>query len=192
MLVCAAVVLAQTADRALATPLVSVQPASSSANVGDNFVVEIAITGAVDLYAFQFDLAFGSTVISLVSQAEGAFLPSFGPTFFVDGTVDNVAGLVSTIADSLSGPITGGSGDGVLVALTFNALAAGTSSLTLLNVILLDSALSEIAFNVQNGSARIGGGSIPEPAVVALVLLALAVLIAARTRSRRLDRARPA
>ena len=159
----------------VADPLLSIQPTTVHANVGDAVALSIAVSGAVDLYSFQFDLAFDPAVVATTAVTEGAFLMSAGPTFFVSGVIDNTLGLISFTAASLIGPIAGANGDGVLVELLFDALALGGSSVVLQNVILLDSLLADIPFDTRDGTIVIGVTAVPEPAAWTLMLLAAAL-----------------
>lgn len=165
--------LAPSASNAI--PVVSVQPASVNPAVGDSFALSIAVSGAVDLYAFQFDLAFDPALVAAASVSEGAFLMSAGPTFFVPGTIDNLAGVITLTANSLTGPIAGANGDGVLVELAFDALVAGATSIVIQNLVLLDSTLADIAFTARNGSVVVGPVSVPEPAAWTLLLVGAAL-----------------
>lgn len=131
-----------------------------------------------DLFSFQFDLSFDPTILELQSISEGSFLPGAGSTFFLPGTIDNTAGTATFTADSLVGAIPGASGDGTLAIFSFEALAAGTSPLTLSNVVLQDSNLADIAFNATNGQVI---SAVPEPRLLPVLGVMLAcTLLAAR------------
>ena len=140
--------------------------------------VPVSITGASDLYAFQFDLSFDASLLSLVSISEGSFLPSAGSTTFFAGIIDNIAGNASGTADTLVGPIPGASGAGVLADLNFEAIRTGTGTLALSGVILLDSNLNPTA-----GSVFLT--TVPEPAGLPWIGgLALAGVLFSKRRSR--------
>jgi len=153
-----------------------------SPNAGDTFDVNVNVTGASDLYAYQLDLTFDPTLLSAVSVSEGPFLPGGGTTFFIPGTIDNVGGSVAATADALIGPIPGVSGDGTLLTFEFTALAPGTSALTLANPFLFDSSLNDITANTTfgNGSVTIGAATsvTPEPGTY-LALCAILLLLTA-------------
>src|SRR5882724_48128 len=105
-----------------ASTIVSVQPTSRSTNLGSSFEVTVNVTSVIDLFAFQFDLEFDSTVLSAVDISEGPFLPSGGTTFFVPGIIDNSTGIIAFTADSLPGAVPGVSGNGVLGMVTFSGV----------------------------------------------------------------------
>lgn len=106
---------------------------------GSSFVVDVNISGVTDLYDFQLDLDFNSSVLSATGVTEGAFLPSGGSAFFVPGTIDNTGGAIAFNADTLLSAVPGVSGNGILIQFDFSALAPGTSALTIANEILQDS-----------------------------------------------------
>lgn len=156
-----------------ADAVLSVVPVSGSFVAGQQFTVGIYVTGptinhsgqtipsdVADLSSFQFDLAFncsvsggnstscapGQSILSALSVTEGAFLPDGGsnPTFFESGTIDNAAGTISNIGDV---GLSGVSGSGYLVDITFQALQAGSTSIAILadsNLQLFDSNFNPI------------------------------------------------
>jgi general secretion pathway protein D len=150
----------------LASPLLAdtvVSAGSATVSSGQTFTVPVSISGVSDLFAFQFDLAFDPTILQLQSISEGSFLSSAGSTIFSPGTIDNTAGTATTTADTLTGLGPGASGSGTLADFTFQAIATGTSALTLSGVILLDSNLDDIPFTTSNGSVTVGNAVVPEP-----------------------------
>jgi Cohesin domain len=150
---------------ARASAILSIQDLSAS--LGDTVTVEVDISDVSDLYAFQFDLIFDPTIMSDSSSTEGPFLPGGGATFFIPGTIDNVNGAVSQTADTLLSAVAGVNGSGALAFFQFSAIGAGYSALAIPidSVILLDSNLNEIPFDVTNGSLTVQDrAEAPEPA----------------------------
>jgi cohesin domain-containing protein len=170
---------------------VSIDPSSLTVGVGSAFDLNVNISSVSDLFAFQFDIVFNPEVLSATSVSEGPFLLSGGTTAFVPGSIDNVGGEISVTADSLVGAVPGVSGDGVLATLHFAALAAGTSDISLSNIILLDSNLVTLDSTSADGSVTIGATTLPEPAP-ALTMLAgsLAILALFVRRQRKLTQRR--
>src|SRR5689334_23472304 len=76
---------------------------SSVASVpqGNNFTVDVNISGVTDLYDFQVDLFFDPTILQVTNITEGAFLPGSGATFFFPGFIDNSSGNITFNADTL-------------------------------------------------------------------------------------------
>lgn len=149
-------------SRAFADAVLSVSSPTTVAQ-GSTFDVEVNISGAADLLAYQLDLNFNPSVLQATGTiTEGSFFQSGGG--FVPGTVDNTAGTITFNADTLLGPGPGLTGGGQLIVFEFNALAAGTSGLDLANTILLDSNFNNINFTSTNGSVTVtGSGPVPTP-----------------------------
>lgn len=173
----------------LAAETISVQPSTLNVGEGQTFSLDIHIDGITDLYAFQFDLGFDPTILAAESVTEGSFLSSGGgSTIFIPGTIDNVGGTIASTADALTGPIPGVSGRGTLASIEFEALATGTTAISLANVDLFDSNLDPITFSVENGSVLVTTSPIPEPSNLSLIgaaLLALAGFRLTKHRDRR-------
>ena len=170
---------------AAASPIVGfISPAGASA--GNDLSVSVQATGVVDLYAFQFDLLFDPARLSAVSVAHGTLLGDTG--MFLPGIIDNTGGSITFIADTLSGPVAGLTGNGTLAQITFTALTAGTSSLSLANAIFIDSTLADATAGVAlaDGSVAVSDASgVPEPGSLGLAAAGLAGLWWAWRRSRR-------
>jgi len=173
-----------------ATPVLSIEPPSQGANVGDSFTLDVSIANVTDLFAYQFDVAFDPSVLAAQSITEGTFLSSGGDsTVFVPGTIDNITGMISFNANSLVGTIAGINGSGVLAQVNFTAIGTGSSPVNLSGVTLLDSAFLDIPADVAAGTIQVqsggggGGGAVPEPASLWLVALGIGWL--GMTRSRR-------
>lgn len=162
-----------------ASPTVlSIVPVTQTVGIGSMVTLDVNISGVTDLYGFQFDLSFAPSVLSANATTEGPFLPSGGTTFFVPGTIDNTNGTISATADTLIGAISGVSGDGTLAVVTFTALAAGTSSIDLSNVTLLDSGFNSIDASFQGGTVIVTPGTTvtPEPTTFVLMLTGMSIL----------------
>ena len=163
--------------------VVSVQPPVSNPGVGSSFDVFVNISSVKDLYAFQFDVGFNPSVISALTVTEGAFLPNGGTTSFIPGSIDNIGGLITNNADILLGSIPGVSGDGPLLEISFQALTAGVSLISLSNIILLDSNSDDIPFTSTDGTVRtVDQAQVPEPSTILFLGSGLVGLIGFRKK----------
>ena len=149
----------------------TVSPATTDTTLGQLVSLDIDVADISDLYAWQFDVDFDPSVLSVVGISEGAFLASGGATFFVPGTIDNSDGSVGFNADTLIGPLFGVDGSGTLATVEFDTIEAADSAVTLNNIILLDSNFNNINFTSTNGSINVSvTAAVPEPNSVALIL----------------------
>ncbi|MEQ1870844.1 MAG: PEP-CTERM sorting domain-containing protein [Vicinamibacterales bacterium] len=180
--------------RTFATPIttLSATPSQTSLNVGDGFFVDIAISDAVDLFDYQFDIAFNPSVIAATGTIDdGGFLTSAGGTSLLGGpfllSVDNVLGVM-TVLDSLTGPAppaTGASGSGLLVRINFSAVAPGTSSIELISPIAEDSTGAAIQLALADSRVIVSGNdAVPVPEPSTLILLGAGIAGAVRRGKR--------
>lgn len=169
---------------AVAAPVLTA--GSDTVHVGDVFTIPITIGNATGLTSYQFDLAFDPTIISALSftdtgtDFEAAALAGGGFLTGITGFIDNTTGLLSGIADSISGLVTGTglAPGGVLVDIQFQALAVGISPLTLSNAFLTDNGVPLSSDNgdflLQDGQVTvIGPATAPEPGTLGLLAAAL-------------------
>lgn len=186
VVVLVAVALVAGREQAAASSI-NVVPVLSVATVGGQVTVDVNVSGVTDLYAYQIELGFDPSLLQLVSYVGGAFLTSggqasaFGGPF--DFVFDNVLGAFGA-ADLLLGPVPGVSGSGTLLSMTFNAIAAGASSISLTNIILEDSVGGGISVSATGArvvtSQGTGTPAVPEPGT--LVLLAVPLFVVMRKR----------
>src|SRR5208337_3823422 len=154
---------------AFAGSILSVDPLSSSVSLGSNVTLDINIANVTDLYAFQFDIGFGPSVLQAMGVLEGPFLATGGNTSFFPGFIDNGAGNITFIANTLLGPGPGVNGSGTLVILQFLASGVGISTIDISNLILLDSNLNQIDATTESGSVTVTGAPIPEPSGILMI-----------------------
>jgi len=169
---------------ALSAATVRIDPASAAGPVGGIFDLNVNVAEISDLYAYQFDLAFDAGTLSASTVTESPFLSGGGATVFVPGNIDNTAGTITFIVNSLLGPTPGVDGTGALAAIRFTGKAVGASPVTLSNVLLLDSTGADIAATIENGSVTVSGTVGPEPGSMVLLLGGAAAVFATRKRLR--------
>jgi hypothetical protein len=171
------------AQTALAVPVVSITSPAGDVTVGSPLALTVRFTDALDLSAFQFDLAFNPAVLQATSVTQGPFLGTGGNTFFDAGSINNTSGKITAVFDTLIGAVPGVSGTGNLVTLNFNVVGAGLSTLAFSNALFLNSLSNDLNPQVQNGSVT-AVVVIPEPSSAALLLAGLAGAAAWRQRRR--------
>jgi hypothetical protein len=133
----------------LSTTTVAVSPSSVTVPVSQNFTINVNVSGVSDLYGWEFQLDWNSTLLDAVNVSEGPFLKTGGNTFFtytVNATMGNM------IVDcALMGDIPGVSGDGTLATITFYTKSVGECQLDLHDVILLNSLEQSIQCQTLGG-----------------------------------------
>jgi general secretion pathway protein D len=110
----------------------AVLPTNSTQAVGSTFRASIALANARDVYSVPVDVQFDPKVLQLVNVDAGGLLGSDGqPVALVHRDEGN--GLV-TISASRPPGVNGVDGQGELCILTFKAIAAGDSNISLVKV----------------------------------------------------------
>jgi len=140
-------------------PSVSVIPANVTGpppNINQYFSVNITVTNAHDLYAWQAGMTFNASVLQAANMTEGPFLKNWATvngqtTLFLSGTINNSTGVITYYGCTLTGAIPGASGNGTLAKVFFKVKASGTSNLVLTSVILTDSLLTAMPATLNNG-----------------------------------------
>jgi len=159
------------------TSTVSVFPSSTTANMGQNFSINVNVTGVSDpygLYAWEFKLNWTASILSVVNVTEGPFLKSGGQTFFID-SLNATAGHIR-VDCTLEGNVTGVNGSGVLATIKFNAESPGQSPLNLYNGTLLNSQDPAEPISCQLSSGKVHILSPPDIAVTNVSVSPITVL----------------
>jgi MYXO-CTERM domain-containing protein len=158
-------------------------PGTTNTSTGSSFVVNIEVSAVTDLYGYQFDIGFNPTVVSATMVTEGAFLPTGGATTFFPGSIDNALGTITFNAGLLGG-LAGVNGGGTLIQVQFQAVAAGSSTITMTNAVLLDSFGQGITVTTTGGMVNVTGTSmVPEPTSAVLGTFGLALVAMLRRRA---------
>jgi len=140
-------------------PSVSIIPSNVTGpppNVNQYFSVNITITNAHDLYAWQAGMTFNASVLQAVNFTEGPFLKDWATansqtTLWVPGTINNSTGVITSHGCTLTGAIAGASGNGTLAKVWFKVIASGTSNLNLTSVILTDALVTAMPATINHG-----------------------------------------
>ena len=151
----------------------TISAGSATVGVGDTFTIQVSISGAEGLSTWQFDLAFDPMILKANSVSEGD-LPLLSA-----GAINNDSGLINVISGSFMDADLNELFEGVLAVIEFEALAAGTSPLTLLDVQL---GFGQTTADLEDGSVTVNA-QIPEPGTLALVVLATGGLALRRRQS---------
>ncbi|MFL6417340.1 MAG: cohesin domain-containing protein [Bryobacteraceae bacterium] len=171
-----------TLPEAESLPVLSIGPATSQVQLGADISLPVTVTDIADLYAYQFDVNYSPGVLNAQAVQEGPFLGPGGTTIFLPGQIDNNTGAIRGVAGTRVGQIPGVNGDGLLAAISFRAIGAGSSPLTLSRITLLDSQLQGISFQTAGTSLAI----VPEPDTLTLAIVgALAVAFRRRASTTR-------
>lgn len=169
---------------AAAAPIFAIS-GPGAVRAGETLALNVNVSGAVDLYAWQFTVNFDRSLFRAVSVAEGPFLAAGGTTFFDRGTIDNSVGTISFVLDTLIGAGPGVNGSGVLGTLRFDVLGGAPSgTFSLGDVFALNSNLDDLG---AQAVAYIQ--AVPEPGTLAL--LGAGLLVLARRQGARRSAAPP-
>lgn len=184
------VLVGMLAASALHGASILVTPATQNTTSGAQFVVDLQISGlgngtAPSVGTFDLDLGFDPLLLSFVDATYGTGLDVLGLgslQFTTPGT--GTVNLFELSFDSASDLNTLQPASFMLATLTFEALADGTSPLTINLNALGDADGASLAATLTNGSVTIGAPSsaIPEPSTFTLAALALGGLAVQRFR----------
>jgi general secretion pathway protein D len=110
----------------------TVVPQNSNQSVGSTFQVAVMVGNAHDVFSVPLQMKFNPAVLQLVNVDSGDFLSRDGQLTSISHR-DDGAGLVA-IATERPPNTAGVNGQGSICTLTFKAIAAGDSDLTLVRV----------------------------------------------------------
>jgi hypothetical protein len=144
-----AVTLVYLVTRNVPGTAVYVDPQTIVEGSGQDFTLNVRISGVSDLFAWQFRLSWDSSVLDDTSVKEGTFLNSSGTTFFAPQV--NASGGYVLVDCTLLYQVGGVNGSGLLATMEFHVKNSGSCSIHLSDVILVNSQQQSIATNVKDG-----------------------------------------
>jgi len=121
---------------------------------GESFTVDIKISQAMDIFAWEFALSWNASVLNLTSVEEGDFLTGHeeAPTFFVEiPDMDEMGNDTVEVANTRLGAIGGVSGLGTLAKITFLVESEGETVLHLVDTKLRDSVPNPVPHTSTDG-----------------------------------------
>jgi hypothetical protein len=181
----AAVLLGAT-TQAWAAPILSVNT-GPAVQVGTTVTYNIEIADIADLFGYEFSINYDANYLRALSAAEGGFLATAGSTYGDVGTIDQASGTISYFFNSLIGFVPGASGSGLLATISFETIGVGTSAVSIVDTLFLNSDLNDIVVQAQSGTSVVlaepgGPVDVPEPASALLFGAGLAGAAALRRR----------
>ena len=135
---------------------VAMDPATvESPAAGEQFTLNINITGGTNVAGYQLTVTFDPTALSYVSIANGDYLPAGAfatPPNLTDNQVIFGAASLTGLAD----------GDGTLATVTFTVVEVKSSTIGL-EAVVSDPTATPIAVTVEGGMITLEGGMITLP-----------------------------
>lgn len=110
------------------TPIVFIDPATQS--VKGIFYVRVNIMWAYNVYSWEFNVTYDTTVLTALNVSADTGLLSLGGTFYCNKTINDAKGWVYAYG-TLQGNVPGVTGNGELATIKFASQAVGASSLDL-------------------------------------------------------------
>ncbi len=146
------------------TVLVSIDPVHTALTAGSESTVDIKLSGGQNIGSYQFTLSYNPAVITVKAVQDSGWLASTGRAPIPVLSIDNSTGKTTFGAYS-TGSQTGPDGnDSVLATITLQAVADGTSALSLTNPLLTDpSGLNSISLTTTEADITVGVNN-PTPA----------------------------
>ena len=134
----------------------SLQPQSRTVLAGQLFTVTVAISNVSDLGAFDFNIGYSPSVVTVVTATLTGFPASTGRQVYETGPdIDAVQGTLALGAYSLESTPLGPSGDGALAVITLRAQASGPTGLMLLTANVSDHAANPVTAVLQSGNVTV-------------------------------------
>lgn len=121
--------LPTTASAPMGSPIISFDPAQANPAVGSTFTVNVNVAGGQNMNSASVQLTYNPNVLQLVNVSNGSLLTQDGQAVPLVHRDDNLAGILQITASRPPGS-PGISGDGAVYTLTFQAKAAGQSTIS--------------------------------------------------------------
>jgi hypothetical protein len=139
------------AEKPLTTTIFTDSPTVQATEIGQNFTININISNIANLYAWQTGITFNLDVLEFTGFYEGEFLKRGGSTLFLKHwkDVNNTLGIVYFRGCCLLGPVSGVNGSGQLAYVTFRSIGTGVSDFHLTDIVLINSQLEIIEFELM-------------------------------------------
>jgi|SRR5271157_952090 len=160
--------------------------------IGDSFTVNVSISGVSDLYAYQLQLFYNSTLMNGTQITEGRFLNesvNFGQPFFeVVNFTDNYNSTygIAFVLCTLTGSAPGVNGGGVLITVQFKAVSRGNSvPLYLSGIQLSDPNASPISYDLSGGAVTVIPEFTSPIAVLTLIAASLFAILVGKRATRK-------
>lgn len=147
-------VLMLSAGSVLATE-VYIDPSSMDITTNDEFSISVSVSDVQDLYGFQFDIGFDSSILDFVGIEQGPMLSSDGEQTYWSSPDTSTPGLLDNAISTRLGMISGIDGDGVLARVTFRPLRSGTAHIDLSDVVLGDGQAARISTGTNNAAYNV-------------------------------------
>ena len=145
-----------------------VDPASTTAVLNNDYVVQIKVKNTNDLYGWEFKLDYNETILELTSA------------FIVTGTLNTPTNTFQSVTDaghlwwavSSVYPVTVGANvvDAAIFEIHFHTIDTGTSDLTLSGTILSDSTATAIVHTTTDGDIVVYGRDLTVTSITILDL----------------------
>jgi hypothetical protein len=148
VVVVAYVILSSTSSTVL-----FVEPKNVQEATGQDFTVNVSISNVADLYGWQLELGWNSSLLSVTNVTEGPMLKSSGNSTFFSPVVNKAAGNLSALCTrtmSFGSTVTGVSGHGTLMTVQFEVIGSGACDLNLYDTKLVDPNGTAIGHTVQD------------------------------------------
>jgi len=137
---------------------VSVQPLSQTVwGVGESVTINIEVDGVADLYGWELKVYYDRSILNGTSAVEGSFLKAKGETYFHYTFADNYNVTHGQLAafNSLLGNVSGVSGSGILVTITFQTKGLGSCLFNLRDTKLGDVSSTLLPHDTVDGSVQV-------------------------------------